>query len=68
MKYQKRGLTFIIEKLDDLDAKTLGCKYLATQVLTEEQSEDPNYLREVHSGDTEEEVKASIDNFEGFRN
>lgn len=68
MKYESRGLTFTIEKLEEADAKTFGCKYLATQDLTEEQRENPNYLREVHSGDTEEEVKASIDNFEGFKN
>lgn len=68
MKYQSRGLTFTIEELDEKDSKLFESKYLATQDLTEEQKNNPNYLREVYGGDTLEEIKATIDTAEGFKN
>lgn len=66
MKYQSRGLSFTIEELDEKNQKAFGTKYLAMQDLTEEQKNDMNYLREVHGGNTIEEIKIKIDNTKGF--
>ena len=68
MKHESRGLTFTIEELTEKDQKIFETKYLATQDLTEEQKNNPNYLREVYGGDSIEEIKAIIDNAEGFKN
>ena len=68
MKYESRGLTFTIEELDETGQRIFNHKLLATQDLTEEQRSNPNYLREVYSADTEEEIKSIIDNSEGFKN
>lgn len=68
MKYESRGLTFTIEELESKDQKIFETKFLAMQDLTEEQKNNPNYLREVYGGDSLEEIKATIDNSEGFKN
>ena len=68
MKYQSRGLTFTIEELEEKERKSFEVKYLAMQDLTEEQKNNPNYLREVYGGDTIKEIKNKIDGFEGYNN
>lgn len=68
MTYQARGISFTIEELNEQDAKRFCTKFLAMQNLTESQKNNPNYLREVHTGNTIEEVKKAIDSFEGFYN
>ena len=68
MKYESRGLTFTIEELSKQDQKIFETKFLAMQDLTEEQKNNPNYLREVYGGDSIEEIKTSIDNSTGFKN
>lgn len=69
MKYEsKRKLTFTIEELDEKEQKIFESKYVAMQDLTEEQKNNPNYLREVYTGNTIEEIKAIIESSEGFYN
>lgn len=68
MKYESRGLTFTIEELEEVDQVIFETKFLATQDLTEEQRNNPNYLREVYGGDTIEEIEKIIDNATGFKN
>ena len=66
MKYQSRGLNFTIEELEEQNQKIFDAKYIAMQDLTEDQKNNPNYLREVHVGDSLEEIKKQIDETKGF--
>ena len=68
MIYQARGISFTIEELTEQDTKRFETRFLAMQNLTNSQKNNPNYLREVHVGNTIEEVKKAIDSFEGFYN
>jgi hypothetical protein len=56
--YRARDLSFCII--------FVGSVFLAMQNLTDEQKKNTNYLREVHTGETLEEVKNSINSFCGF--
>lgn len=58
--YRVRGLSFCVV--------FNGSTFLAMQNLTDEQRNDANYLREVHTGETLEEVKQNIASFCGFYN
>lgn len=58
--YRVRGLSFCLV--------SVGTEFLAMQNLTDEQKKNTNYLREVHTGKTLEEVKQSLASFCGFYN
>ncbi len=58
--YRVRGLSFCVV--------FNGSVFLAMQNLTDEQRNNANYLREVHTGETLEEVKQNISSFCGFYN
>lgn len=56
--YTTRGITFTILSLNGDTKRIFEKNYIAMQNLTEEQRNNPNYLREVFAADTIEELKA----------
>ena len=56
--YTVNGITFTILSLNGDMKRIFEKNYIAIQNLTEEQRNDPNYLREVHAANTIAELKA----------
>ena len=56
--YTVNGITFTILSLNGDMKRIFEKNYIALQNLTEEQRNNPNYLREVHAADTIAELKA----------